>query len=631
MAPSLCLIVLSLIAIGGLTAWSRAIETHQLFERKVELSSRLSQFGAAQGVWLVDEGVLRQALAPILADPDQDLVLVRDTRASPLFISGDRRLEALAQRTFLKVGSASSTATATNGTYLLSRVPLAHDEDGVVTPLGDLIIVYNMHSVTVAAWSSILWVSEIGVCTIALIIALLVGLLRRITWPLAGLSATMSRLAAGELKVPVAELDRGDEIGTMARAIQVFKDNALQLKQSELERERLLEAKVRAESANSAKREFLAHMSHELRTPLNGVVTMANLMAEDALEPEQRRRLDIIRESGLDLLHVINDILDFSKIEAGKLELEDVEFDVEHTLRSAIATFSAVAQRKDLTLTIDIDRNAKGRRRGDPTRLRQILNNYVSNALKFTSEGGVAVRVSGLGDKGHDGLIIAVHDTGLGIAPDKTPFLFQSFTQVDSSTTRKFGGTGLGLAICKELASLMGGRAWAESVPGEGSIFYAEIKAAYVGEAIAMTKPQLAPSSPKRNSGELNILAAEDNLTNQVVLSSLIQAFGFKLQVVSNGQLALEAWRAGAFDIILMDVQMPLMDGLEATQLIRAEEAEGGLERVPIIALTANAFAHQIEGYLAAGMDGHLAKPIEIPMLYAVLEGVLTKRQALDL
>ena len=251
------------------------------------------------------------------------------------------------------------------------------------------------------------------------------------------------------------------------------------------------------------------------------------------------------------------------------------------------------------------------------------MANFVSNALKFTETGGVRITIVGLGEDGRDGLQVAVKDTGLGIPADKMALLFQKFSQVDASTTRRFGGTGLGLAICQELAGLMQGRVWVESVEGEGSVFYAELKMPYLREIEVDTGASSEMDAFDEPLGALRLLAAEDNPTNQVVLSTVMQVFGFELTLVDDGAQAVEAWRTQDFDAILMDVQMPVMDGVQATRAIRAAERDSGRPRIPIIALSANAFHHQIAEYLAAGMDAHVAKPIELSALNEALEAVL--------
>ncbi|WP_158914451.1 ATP-binding protein [Caulobacter sp. S45] len=385
-------------------------------------------------------------------------------------------------------------------------------------------------------------------------------------------------------------------------------------------------ARIEAEAGSRAKGEFLANMSHEIRTPLNGLLTMADVMDRDVLPAEQKQRLAVVRQSGRDLLHLINDILDFSKIEAGKLELETIAFDVERSLQSTLAGFATTAEAKGLELRLDIAPNALGIRRGDPGRVRQIVANFVSNALKFTASGSVHITIEGVGAEGHDGLQIAVQDTGLGIPPEKMSLLFQKFSQLDASTTRRFGGTGLGLAICQELASLMGGRVWAESVEGQGSTFFTILNLPFVEAAAEAAEVKDKAEDCETAVRPLRLLAAEDNATNRLVLSTIMQIFGFDLVVVEDGAQAVEAWRTQQFDAILMDVQMPVMDGVQATREIRAVELQEGRPRTPIIALSANAFTHQINEYLAAGMDVHVAKPIELPALQSALEAIFQEQ-----
>jgi PAS domain S-box-containing protein len=400
----------------------------------------------------------------------------------------------------------------------------------------------------------------------------------------------------------------------------------------------LEEARLAADASNRAMSEFIANMSHEIRTPLNGVLAMAQLLCRGDPRPDQREKLNVIRASSQDLLHVINDILDFSKIEAGKLDVEWIDFDLERALESALSSFAVLAERNQIGLYLEVAPNARGLRRGDPVRLRQIVNNLVSNALKFTKEGSVRIRITGQGCDGRDGLTIAVADTGLGIAADKLTLLFQKFTQIDASTTRKFGGTGLGLAICKELATLMGGRVWAESEPGVGSTFWAELPLPYAGPIAAQAEAAAFEDfagdfgggfcgADDRNQGRqaIRVLAAEDNPTNQIVLRTIMAAFGVDLTLVGDGREAVDAWAAGDFDLILMDIQMPQMDGVAATSLIRSREAQAGRRRTPVIALSANALSHQITAYTRAGMDAHVAKPIDMNLLQSEIERVLSQ------
>jgi signal transduction histidine kinase/CheY-like chemotaxis protein len=387
---------------------------------------------------------------------------------------------------------------------------------------------------------------------------------------------------------------------------------------------------VAAEAANGAKSAFLATMSHEIRTPLNGVLGMAQAMAADHLSGLQRERLEVIRQSGEALLAILNDVLDLSKIEAGRFELEQVEFDLGDLMKGAHSAFTALANKKGLSFALTVEEPARGVYRGDPTRVRQILYNLISNALKFTEHGEVRVIAAEVGTDAGQALSLMVSDTGVGIAPDRVNALFEKFTQADASTTRRYGGTGLGLSICRELASLMGGEIRVESRIGDGSIFIVRLPLEKVGEALA---PQFAaPPAPSPQTEaalpRIRVLAAEDNTVNQLVLKTLLHQIGVDPHVVDNGEQAVEAWKAAPWDVILMDMQMPVMDGLGATRAIREAEAAMGRARTPIIALTANAMSHQIELCRAAGMDGHVAKPIESARLFAALEAALADDEA---
>jgi signal transduction histidine kinase/ActR/RegA family two-component response regulator len=386
-------------------------------------------------------------------------------------------------------------------------------------------------------------------------------------------------------------------------------------------REQARHGETAAESANAAKSTFLATMSHEIRTPLNGVLGMAQAMAGDELSDRQRDRLSVIHRSGEALLAILNDVLDLSKIEAGKLELEHMEFELAEVARGAYSAFTALANKKGLSFALDIER-ARGRYMGDPTRLRQILYNLISNALKFTEQGEIRVTATRDGEI----LQITVADTGVGIAPESLHKLFAKFDQLDSSTTRRFGGTGLGLAICRELASLMDGEIGVESDLGLGSKFILRVPLPRVGdERIVAT---VAEARAEKPDIALRVLAAEDNAVNQLVLKTLLHQMGVDPTVVDNGQLAVDAWEEGDWDVILMDVQMPVMDGLSATAAIRNREADTGRPRTPIIALTANAMSHQVEQYIAAGMDGHVAKPIQAAELFEMLTRAAVPPQA---
>ena len=388
----------------------------------------------------------------------------------------------------------------------------------------------------------------------------------------------------------------------------------------------LTEARDAADAANVMKSQFLANMSHEIRTPLNGVLGMAQVMALHPMASAQQERLDVIRRSGESLLAILNDLLDLSKIEAGKLELEEAPFDLAELASGAHAAFTSISNGKGVSFSLEIDDNARGVWSGDSVRVRQILYNLISNALKFTVEGQVRVRLDAIEHDGAKALRLRVTDTGIGIAADKIETLFDKFVQADSSTTRRFGGTGLGLSICRELAQLMGGSIHVESAEGNGTTFEVLMPLAWVS---VEADPALLPVDQAPEQAEagvdisrLRVLAAEDNATNQIVLKTILHSVGLEPVIVDDGRQAVDAWRQGGFDLIFMDIQMPVLDGVAATREIRAVEAEQGLDAIPIVAFSANAMKHQVDDYLAAGMDAHLAKPIQLEKLYGLLQAV---------
>jgi len=365
-----------------------------------------------------------------------------------------------------------------------------------------------------------------------------------------------------------------------------------------------------ARRANAAKSEFLAHISHEIRTPLNGVLGMAQAMAREPLPEEQAERLEVIRQSGETLLTLLNDVLDLSKIEAGKLDLEAVDLDLGEVMRGACRPFQLLAEQKGVAFRLRL-RDAGGHCRGDPTRLRQVISNLASNALKFTERGAIEVAAERTGQR----VRFSVSDSGVGMTPEALARLFQPFSQGDASITRRFGGTGLGLAISRELVELMGGAISVDSELGRGSTFAFDLDL----PAMARTAQVSRPGRNARRPGALRVLAAEDNRINQLVLRTLLAQTGLQVTEVENGAQAVEAWEREPWDAILMDVQMPVMDGPAATEIIRRREQETGRERTPIIALTANAMTHQAAEYLSRGMDALVAKPIQVEQLLATL------------
>ncbi len=388
------------------------------------------------------------------------------------------------------------------------------------------------------------------------------------------------------------------------------RDRVVQARLTEAKAQAEIQAR-RAESASKAKTEFLAMMSHEIRTPMNGVLGFANLLLDTRLDAEQREFAETIQRSGDALLTVINDVLDYSKIEAGRLNIEQVEFDLHAVCTDVEAILQPAAIGRALTLTLDFAPDVPRFIRGDPARARQVLLNLASNAVKFTEFGSVRICVA---QAEGARVRISVHDTGIGIRHEQLEKLFRRFSQADSSTTRRYGGTGLGLAISKHLVELMGGEIGVTSAAGRGSTFWFLLPA-----PIAQPAPVAPPTvvaavsepSPSASSRRGRLLLVEDNAVNQRVATHILGKMGFEVEVAQHGREAIERLCRERFDLVLMDCQMPEMDGFEATRIIR-DPASAVLDHaIPVVAMTANAFVEDRERCLAAGMNDFLAKPVD--------------------
>lgn len=517
------------------------------------------------------------------------------------------------------------------GNFLVAFQPVVLDGESI----GTVFVRADVRDVTARLRQVIAIAAVILIICLAVASLLSAHLAGVLAHPVLALSETTRRVSAERDYELRAEKVREDEIGAL---VDDFNEMLRQIQQRD---QALDQARREALEASKMKSAFLANMSHEIRTPMNGIMGMCQILLESPLSAEQRENLSIVDGSARSLLHLINDILDVSKIEAGRLELEEIEVDLRSALGELLRPLQLRAEQKGLTLTWEVSADVPDRLETDAARVQQVLLNLVSNAVKFTHEGGVRVSV-GFDESDAAGPFVtfSVRDTGIGISEEKQSLIFEPFAQADNSTSRKYGGTGLGLTISARLAEMLGGRLWLQSRPGQGSTFSFTVRCTRFvrrepshGQATAVTdrevsrlpvpQPAPKPSAPTVAgiAHPLAVLLAEDNRVNQRVAQSMLARMGHAVTVANDGQEAIDAYRARAFDLVLMDVQMPGVDGYQATAAIRQVEAERG-RHVPIIAMTAHAMKGDRERCLAAGMDGYVSKPIAKAALATEIERV---------